>query len=120
MSDLATFRVIERGSVVRAAVTGEIDMSNAADLGAAIVDEIPNDAAGMVLSLDEVTFIDSSGIRLLLGLVGRFRWRGQRLAIVAPAGSKVRRVIELAGAADALAIEGSDELAVARVEDGSR
>jgi anti-anti-sigma factor len=116
MNELATFRVIERGAIMRAAIDGEIDLSNATDLGAAIVVEVPNEAAGMVLDLTGITFIDSSGIRLLLGLVGRFRWRGQQLAIVAPIGSKVRRVIELAGAGDALELHVTPQEAVGQVE----
>jgi anti-sigma B factor antagonist len=115
VSELATLDVVTRGSVVRAALAGELDMSNAADLEAAIVDVVPNEATGMVLDLSAVTYLDSAGIRLLLTLVGRFRWRGQRLALVAPPGSRVRRVIELAGAQDALAVDEDEGMAFARL-----
>jgi anti-anti-sigma factor len=117
VNDLATFEVLERGPIVRAALVGELDLSNAADLESLVVDVVPNDSAGMVLDLTRLTYIDSAGIRLLLTLVGRFKWRGQRLALLAPDGCRARRVIELAGAQDALVVDGDDAAAVARVEE---
>ena len=115
MNDLATFEVLERGPIVRAALVGELDLSNAADLESVVVDVVPNDSTGMILDLTRLTYIDSAGIRLLLTLVGRFKWRGQRLALLAPDGCRARRVIELAGAQDALVVDGDDAAAVARV-----
>jgi anti-anti-sigma factor len=115
MNDLVTFQVLESGPVVRAALTGELDMSNAADLESLVVDVVPNDSTGMVLDLTGLTYLDSAGIRLLLTLVGRFRWRGQRLALLAPDGCRARRVIELAGAQEALAVDEDDAAAIARI-----
>jgi anti-sigma B factor antagonist len=117
VNDLATFEVLERGPIVRAALVGELDLSNAADLESLVVDVVPNDSAGMVLDLTRLTYIDSAGIRLLLTLVGRFKWRGQRLALLAPEGCRARRVIELAGAQDALVVDEDDAAAVARMEE---
>lgn len=117
MNDLATFEVLERGPVVRAALSGEIDLSNASDLQGAIVDVVPNQASGMVLDLSGLSYLDSAGIKMLLTLVGRFGWRGQRLALISPAGSRVRRVIELAGAGDAFVLDETEDTAVAHVAD---
>ena len=114
MNDLATFRVLERGSIVRASLEGELDLSNATDLESWVVDAVPNDSTGMVLDLSGLTYIDSAGIRLLLTLVGRFKWRGQRLALLAPDGCRARRVIELAGAQEALVVDEDDATALAR------
>jgi anti-anti-sigma factor len=115
MNDLATFRVLERGPIVRASLVGELDLSNAADLESRVVDVVPNDSTGMVLDLSGLTYIDSAGIRLLLTLVGRFNWRGQRLALLAPDGCRARRVIELAGAQEALVVDEDDATAIARM-----
>jgi anti-anti-sigma factor len=119
VSGLATFELLEDGPVVRARLSGELDLSNSADLESEIVGVVPNEATGMVLDLSTLTYIDSAGIRLLLTLVGRFRWRGQALALVAPAGSRARRVIELAGAQEVLALDENEALALARVDGGS-
>lgn len=53
---------------------------------------------------------------MLLTLVGRFGWHGQRLALIAAAGSRVRHVLELAGADEALVLDETRESAVARLD----
>jgi anti-sigma B factor antagonist len=111
--DLATIEVLESGEVVRVHVVGELDPSNAVDVQERIASLMPNEAIGMVLDLSGVGYLDSSGIRTILTLVGRFRWRGQRLLLIAPEGSQVRRVLELAGAAEALHSEPADDLGIA-------
>jgi anti-anti-sigma factor len=97
MSGLASFVVSRNDDVVVGSLSGEIDLSNAMELERAIVDAVPNTTLGMVLDLSELTYLDSSGIRLLLSLAGRLRWRGQDLALAAPDGSRCRRVLSMAG-----------------------
>ena len=97
MSELASFVVSRDDDIVVGGLSGEIDLSNATQLEHAIVDAVPNTARGMVLDLSELTYVDSSGIRLLLSLAGRLRWRGQDLALAAPDGSRCRRVLSMAG-----------------------
>jgi anti-anti-sigma factor len=109
VNDPARFEVVEPGDVIRARLRGELDMSNANEVGTSIAAAVPNDAEGLILDLTELEFIDSAGIRTLLSLVGRFGWHGQKLTFVAAPGSPVRRVIELAGAGDAFALEGSGD-----------
>ena len=75
MSDLASFRADEWEDVIVGELSGEVDLSNAADLEGAISESVPNSARGLVLDLTALTYIDSSGIRLLLSLSGRLRWR---------------------------------------------
>ena len=104
MNDAARFELVERGDVIRARLRGELDMSNAHQVGTSIAAAVPNDASGLVLDLTELSFIDSAGIRTLLSLVGRFGWHGQKLTFIAARGSPVRRVIELAGAGDAFMV----------------
>jgi anti-anti-sigma factor len=112
VNDAARFEVVEPGDVIRARLRGELDMSNAHQVGTSIAAAVPNDASGLVLDLTELSFIDSAGIRTLLSLVGRFGWHGQKLTFVAAPGSPVRRVIELAGAGDAFGLEASAEEAL--------
>jgi anti-anti-sigma factor len=111
-SELATLELLEQGTLVRARVAGEVDLSNAASLEASILALMPNEAVGMVLDLTGLSYLDSAGIRMLLTLVGRFSWRGQQLAIVAPEGSRVRRVLQLAGARGALVVDVPDDEAI--------
>lgn len=86
------------GEVLTARITGEIDLSNASELEETIVDAVPNTALGMVVDLSGVEYLDSAGIRMLVHLVERFRWRQQVMRAAAPDGSRVRGVLSMAGA----------------------
>lgn len=116
MSDLGELSIQEDGDVFLARLSGEIDLSNARDLERAIVDAVPNNAFGMLLDLSRVSYIDSAGVRLLLTVADRFRWRGQELALIAPDGSRIRRVLALAGAEGALIIDATVESARSRMD----
>ena len=86
------------GEVLTARITGEIDLSNASELEETIVDAVPNTALGMVVDLSGVEYLDSAGVRMLVHLVERFRWRQQVMRAAAPDGSRVRGVLSMAGA----------------------
>jgi anti-anti-sigma factor len=94
---LADLQLSSRGGIVIACVTGEIDMSNAADLRTAITDATPNDALGVVLDLSDVDYIDSAGIHLLYRLGESLRDRGQTLRVVVPLSSAASDALRLAG-----------------------
>ncbi|HYZ13427.1 MAG TPA: STAS domain-containing protein [Actinomycetota bacterium] len=86
------------GEVLTARITGEIDLSNASELEETIVDAVQNTALGMVVDLSGVEYLDSAGVRMLVHLVERFRWRQQVMRAAAPDGSRVRGVLSMAGA----------------------
>ena len=86
-----------REGVVIARVVGEIDMSNAADLRSAITEATPTAAAGVVLDLSEVDYIDSAGIHLLYRLGEVLRNRGQALRVVIPPTSPTSDSLRHAG-----------------------
>ena len=67
-----------------------------------------------MLDLSALSYIDSSGVRLVLSLAGSLRWRGQELVIAAPEGSSCRRVLTLAGIEGSVALEATEEAALAR------
>jgi anti-sigma B factor antagonist len=85
----------DRGVVAR--ITGEIDLSNAASLGAALVDAMPNHEQGLVLDMSSVEYLDSAGIQLIYQLRERLRARGQNLALVIPTLSPAHDALRLAG-----------------------
>ena len=66
----------------RGGLTGEIDISNADRPRASDRAEVDNDAAGLVLDLGGLEFMDSSGVHMLFALAGRLRHRDQRFALV--------------------------------------
>ena len=94
---LADLQVTFHDRIVIAAVTGEIDMSNATDLRTAIVEATPNDALGLVLDLSRVDYVDSAGIHMLYRLGENLRDRGQTLRVVIPPQSPASDSLRLAG-----------------------
>jgi anti-anti-sigma factor len=115
VSELANLFVWRRGEVIVAALTGELDVSNASALEHEIVLAVGNDAAGLVLDLAGLEFMDSSGVHLLFHLAQRLAVRGRRLAAIAPAGSPARRVLELTGPEPRRWIHDDEDDAVAAV-----
>jgi anti-anti-sigma factor len=84
-------------NVLVARLAGEVDMSNAEDIGAAVLQSTDNDALGVVLDLAGVQYLDSAGIYVVFGMRSRLRARGQVLRLVVPAGSPVEDALRLAG-----------------------
>ncbi len=78
-------------------LSGEIDLSNVDSLLNGISEAVPNSALGVVLDISEVTYIDSSGIRLLFDLDRRVRTRHQRLGLVVPDDAQIFRILQMTG-----------------------
>jgi anti-anti-sigma factor len=115
MSELANLFMWRRGDVVVAGVTGEIDVSNATALEQAIMSQLDARAAGLVLDLGGLRFMDSSGVHLILGFLALLGERGQGFGIVLAPGSPPRRVLELSGPELAGCIHDREEDAIAAV-----
>jgi anti-sigma B factor antagonist len=95
VTDLVEVETEERGDVVVARVTGELDIAGASRTGAAIGDAVPTSARALVVDFSGLDFIDSSGVAMLFGLVRRLGSRRQELRVVAPLGDPVARVLEI-------------------------
>jgi anti-sigma B factor antagonist len=75
---------------------GELDLAAVPDLLARVPDLVDG-AAGVVLDLRPVTFLDSAGLRLLDRFARECGQRGIPFAAVAPSGGGPRRVLEIVG-----------------------
>jgi anti-sigma B factor antagonist len=82
------------------AVTGEIDMATKPRLQA-VLDAIPGADAPIVVDLSAVTFMDSTGLAVLLRIDRAAREAGRRLAIACPEGP-ARLVLAVSGVEDEL------------------
>jgi anti-anti-sigma factor len=78
-----------------ASVRGEVDMSNAHELGATLQNAVQHVSAGLVIDFSTTEYLDSAGLHFVFDLGKRLRDRGQRLHLVVPAGSPVARVLEI-------------------------
>jgi anti-anti-sigma factor len=93
VSELRTER---RGDLLLAHLSGEIDMGNATEIEAAIV-AAADGARRVVVVAEDVTYFDSSGIRMLDGLVGACEAAGVALRVVAPDPGPVRFILKMCG-----------------------
>lgn len=83
------------GTVV-VAVSGEVDLATAEALRDALVAAEGEAASGMVLDLQQVGFLDSTGIGELVGVHRRLRKSGRPLALVVPEGP-IRKILAITG-----------------------
>ena len=94
---LADVEFRSRGHIVIAHITGEVDLSNAGELGTALIDAVANDTWALVLELSDVEHLDSAGIQLLYHLRADLQARGQTLRLVIPPRSAAHDALRLAG-----------------------
>ena len=87
--------VRDTGTWTVVAPTGDIDIATVDRVRSAL-GEAKGDAA---LDLQEVTFLDTSGLRVIIQEDRRAREEGRRFALVA-GSPEVLRVLEIAGVAD--------------------
>jgi anti-anti-sigma factor len=96
---LADIQFTTHDRVIVARLTGEVDLSNASGIEAAITEATPNHALAMVLDVSGLDYLDSAGIHLIYTLREKLRTRGQTLRLVIPAGSPANGALRLAGVA---------------------
>lgn len=75
---------------------GELDLAAVPELQAAVADTFGDREPLIVLDLGDVGFIDSTGLRLLLGIRGATTERGGRL-LLARASDAVRKLLHITG-----------------------
>jgi len=97
MSQLAQISTRIEGNAIVASVVGEVDISNASEIGSALEGSVPQRALGLVLDLSKATYIDSAGVHLLFRLGGRLTRRRQQLRVVIPDSSPIFKLVNLAG-----------------------
>jgi stage II sporulation protein AA (anti-sigma F factor antagonist) len=78
-------------------VAGELDLSRIGLVDREVQRAQKSDATRIMLDLDEVEFLDASGIRLLLHLERRSKGDGKRLEIRRARSPQVRRLLDLTG-----------------------
>jgi anti-sigma B factor antagonist len=112
---LASVEISEEDSAPIVALSGQIDLSNAEALSAAIMEAVSNASLGLVIDLSALDYMDSAGVNMFAEIDQRLGWREQRMAIVAPRGSRPREVLELAGTEGLLSIAETREAALDHV-----
>ena len=89
------------GDGVEVAVAGEMDLATTPPLGKALARILDTKPVTLCVDLAEVSFLDSSGIRCLVGVAERGAAVGTRLVVCNPT-PMVLRVLEICGVDDLL------------------
>jgi anti-sigma B factor antagonist len=99
-----TFTADRAGETTVVTLGGELDMAATFRLEPELERLSRNDdVSALVIDMQDVAFMDSSALGLLLATQHRLRAEGLRFLLANPSGS-VRRMLELTGVADALAV----------------
>lgn len=75
-------------------VSGEIDITNSAQLGSALDVAVRESPTGVVVDMSKVTYLDSTGIHTLLVVCRRLNPHGGKLMLVV-GHPNVRRILDI-------------------------
>ncbi len=89
-------------------VTGELDMSNSSWLFECVHDSIDAGFRRITVDIEQLSYMDSSGLAVLLGAHKRMMTAGRTLTIYAPMPNVVR-LLEVTGLASKLNIQSAEE-----------
>lgn len=84
-------------------VSGEVDLATCPQLRAVLGELVDQGVYHLIVDLEQVSFLDSSGIGVLIGVLRRVREHDGSLRLTAPS-LHVRRVLELTGMTTLLSI----------------
>jgi anti-sigma B factor antagonist len=93
-------------------VHGEIDLGSAAAVREALLPVLEHETGPVVVDLSEVTFMDSTGVHVLVDALRRLERQNRRLAIVCREGGQVHRVLALVGLLETLTVYRSRDSAL--------
>ncbi len=85
-------------------VSGEVDVSNADELRGAVGEALESDCPCVEVDLGEVSYIDSTGIGVLVG-AARHAAEASRQFLVSHPQRNVARVLSLLGVSDELGVK---------------
>ncbi|MEM8746845.1 MAG: STAS domain-containing protein [Actinomycetota bacterium] len=89
---------------VRFALAGELDAHSAPMVQQALTDGASDDSVRVVLDFSEVSFMDSSGLRIMIGESTRRRAAGGSF-VLASVPRPVSRLLDVSGVSDHLEID---------------
>jgi anti-anti-sigma factor len=113
MTLLATVTEETHGTIVLAAIEGEVDASNTEDIGRRLRTALSNRSTMLIVDLTPTVYIDSAGINLMFELAVDLRERQQELRLVVPADAPIARAIGITGLDAAVPTHGDRETALA-------
>ena len=98
-------------------VSGELELANCATLRETVVELLAQSVTQLVLDLSALSFIDSSGVGVVIGALKRVRERNGALTLVITTPA-IRRVFEITGLTEVFSVFDSREEALAGLRKG--
>ena len=86
-------------------LSGEVDLTNAAELSELVTGQLANGTRHLTVDMDGLDFADTAGIRVFLFAARTLRQGGGDLMLLRPQRT-LARVLEILGAEEVLAIRG--------------
>jgi anti-anti-sigma factor len=83
------------GRVAIVSLQGEIDMTSVGPVTSEFDSRIPTDAAGVVIDLSEVTYLDSAGIQMLFDLIRSARTSRLSVSVLVPESSMLNSLLKI-------------------------
>ena len=96
---------------------GFLDLSTRLKLSTALSEVVTSDGRAVVVDLCDVTFLDSTGLGVLMNALRRLTRQSRQLRIVCPPGN-IRRIFELSGLDGTFSLHDSREQALTSVAPG--
>lgn len=93
----------------RIALSGDLDLARSAAAAQEILAQVNPEMTRIFLDLSKVSYIDSSGIRMLLQVNESLAARRQDLVVVLPRSSRLRRIFDIAGFSSVLQFAEKEE-----------
>ncbi|MFG1695654.1 STAS domain-containing protein [Nonomuraea sp. NPDC049309] len=82
----------DHGGSVVVRLSGEMDVDNVSQVRKCLDEAVAADEPRLVVDLTGLTFIDTTGLGVLVRLLASLRERGRTMALVAPDGVVLRRL----------------------------
>jgi anti-sigma B factor antagonist len=95
-----------RGETQALLLAGELDLSNVSELAERVNNELDRPISTLILDLSELTFMDSTGLRLLIELDQRATREEWTLTLIPSLHESTNTILRLTGADAALPFEG--------------
>ena len=99
--------VTRDGGAALMRISGELDVAAAPELRRHLIDLVDEDVRQVTMDLAAVSFIDSSGLSVLVSCLKRLRERGGNLALRSPTANTMK-VFEITGLTEIFAIVDGD------------
>lgn len=115
----AKFAVTEIQGLPLVEVSGDVDLSNVAELKASLELAAAADRGAVIVELGKASYFDSQTIHTLKEFRDRLQTNRQRLLVVAPGTGSARRILKIAGMMESLAMYDSIEQAIASTRETS-